>query len=338
MDTSWYWPARRTTDRGPDELGVHRALRGRSHTLGHAANFYPESADWTCDRRGRMIAARATDLPTGTVTFLFTDVEGSTKLLHELGAEGYAEALAEHRSIVRERAPLRAGSRSTRREMLSFSPSLSAHGAVAAAQAIAEGLAAGLIRLRIGLHTGTPLRTGDGYVGDDVHLAARVAASGHGGQIVLSRATCELLDGFSVTDLGRASPQGPRGCGRDLPSSAARRFPPLKTISNTNLPRPASSFVGRQRELEDVLSLVESGTRLLTLTGPGGSGKTRLALEAAATLVPSFKAGTSGSDSPRYATPRLWRRRSRRPSGRRTVSQRTSRSEGCSSCSTTWSR
>jgi predicted ATPase len=231
------------------------------------------------------------DLPTGTVTFLFTDVEGSTKLLHELGAEGYAEALAEHRLIVREACAVEGGVEVDTQGDAFFFTFASARGAVAAAQAITDGLAAGLIRLRIGLHTGTPLRTGEGYVGDDVHLAARVAASGHGGQIVLSRATRELLDGVSVTDLGEHRLKDLEGAVAIF-QLGSERFPPLKTISNTNLPRPASSFVGRQAELEEVLSLVESGTRLLTLTGPGGSGKTRLALEAAAALVPSFTAGT----------------------------------------------
>jgi predicted ATPase len=150
-------------------------------------------------------------------------------------------------------------------------------------------LAAGPIQVRIGLHTGTPLVTEEGYVGDDVHLAARVGASGHGGQVVLSRTTRELVDGLSLTDLGEHRL-------KDIPGAVSifqlgsERFPPLKTISNTNLPRPASSFIGRERELREVLAAIRSA-RLVTLTGPGGSGKTRLALEAAATVVPSYKAG-----------------------------------------------
>jgi predicted ATPase len=142
----------------------------------------------------------------------------------------------------------------------------------------------------MGLHTGTPLLTEEGYVGDDVHLAARVAASAHGGQIVLSQATRDHAPDFSVTDLGEHRL-------KDIEEAAAifqlgeGSFPPLKTISNTNLPRPASSFVGRERELGEVLARIASGVRLLTLTGPGGSGKTRLALEAVATLVPEYKAG-----------------------------------------------
>jgi predicted ATPase len=153
-----------------------------------------------------------------------------------------------------------------------------------------EALASGQIQLRIGLHTGAPLVTDEGYVGDDVHLAARVAASAHGGQVVVSQSTRALLDGLSLTDLGEHRL-------KDIDAAVSifqlgdARFPPLKTISNTNLPRPASSFVGRSTELSEVLSLLEHGSRLLTLTGPGGSGKTRLGLEAAATLVPAYKAG-----------------------------------------------
>ena len=139
------------------------------------------------------------------------------------------------------------------------------------------------------MHTGTPFVTEEGYVGDDVHLAARVGASAHGGQVVLSRATRELADGLLLTDLGEHRL-------KDIAAAVgifqlgSGRFPPLKTISNTNLPRPASSFIGRERELAEVLATIRSA-RLVTLTGPGGSGKTRLALEAAATLVPSYKAG-----------------------------------------------
>ncbi len=126
-------------------------------------------------------------------------------------------------------------------------------------------------------------------MGEDVHLAARVAAASHGGQIVLSRATAGLVDA-SLAGLGEHRL-------KDIPQPVAiyqlgsQRFPPLRTISNTNLPRPASSFVGRERGVSEVIVGLEQGGRLLTLTGPGGSGKTRLAIEAATSLVPAFKAG-----------------------------------------------
>ena len=231
------------------------------------------------------------DLPAGTVTFLFTDVEGSTKLLHELGAEAYAARLAEHRRVVRGVCSARGGVEVDTQGDAFFIAFPSAPEALEAACAITEELASGPIALRMGLHTGTPLLTDDGYVGEDVHFAARVAASGHGGQIVLSQATRDLLDErYSLVELGEHRL-------KDISEPVAifqlgdGQFPPLKTISNTNLPRPASSFVGREHELSQLLARIEDGARLLTLTGPGGSGKTRLALQAAATLVPEYKAG-----------------------------------------------
>jgi predicted ATPase len=230
-----------------------------------------------------------TDLPSGTVTFLFTDVEGSTKLLHELGAEGYAAALAEHRRAVREACARHEGVEVDTQGDAFFFAFPSAPGALTAADEMTDALASGQIQVRIGLHTGTPLLTEEGYIGDDVHFGARVAASSHGGQVVLSSATAKAVE-LPLTDLGEhrlkdiAEPVSIFQLGDGS-------FPPLKTISNTNLPRPASSFVGRDEELREVLSRIEAGARLLTLTGPGGTGKTRLALEAAASLVPDYKAG-----------------------------------------------
>jgi predicted ATPase len=228
-------------------------------------------------------------LPSGTVTFLFTDVEGSTRLLHSLGAESYADAIAEHRRVIRAACTQEGGVEVDTQGDAFFFAFESAPGAISAASAFTEELASGPIQVRVGLHTGTPLVTAEGYVGDDVHFAARVAATSHGGQVVLSHATAELIE-HDLVDLGehrlkdieRAVPLFQLGEGS---------FPPLKTISNTNLPRPASSFLGREAELQDVLAKIEAGARLVTLSGPGGTGKTRLAIEAAASLVPSYKAG-----------------------------------------------
>ena len=141
----------------------------------------------------------------------------------------------------------------------------------------------------MGLHTGTPLLGEEGYVGEAVHLGARVAAAAHGGQVLVSAATHALVDG-EATELGEhrlkdfAEPVA-------IFQLGSERFPPLKTIANTNLPRPASSFVGREREVFEVAALIRETTRLVTLSGPGGSGKTRLAIEAAAELVGKFRAG-----------------------------------------------
>jgi predicted ATPase/class 3 adenylate cyclase len=235
------------------------------------------------------MAAVRRELPSGSVTFLFTDIEGSTKLLHELGAEAYAEALLEHRRILREAFARHGGVEVDTQGDAFFVAFPTAPGGVGAAQEAQEALAQGPIRVRMGLHTGAPRLAGDGYVGEDVHKGARIAAAGHGGQVLLSKETRELAHA-PVTDLGEHRLKDFEGT-IWIFQLGSERFPPLKTISNTNLPRPASSFVGREKEVEEVVSMLRDGTRLLTLTGPGGSGKTRLAIEAAAELVPEFKAG-----------------------------------------------
>jgi predicted ATPase len=219
------------------------------------------------------------DLPSGTVTFLFTDVEGSTKLLHSLGAEAYAEALAEHRSLIREACAAEGGVEVDTQGDAFFFAFPTAPGALSAAGGFTEALASGQVQVRVGLHTGTPLLTEEGYVGGDVHRAARIAAAGHGGQVLVSSSTAQLVE-IELHDLGEHR-------FKDL--SAPERvyqfgesdFPPLKSLYRTNLPVPATPFLGREAELAEVVGLLE-GTRLLTLTGPGGTGKTRLALQAAA--------------------------------------------------------
>ena len=231
-----------------------------------------------------------TGLPTGTVTFLASDVEGSTRLLHDVGAERYAEVLTDHRRVVRTAYAEHDGVEVDTQGDAFFVAFPTAAGALAAAAEIDEGLAAGPIRVRIGVHTGTPLVTDEGYFGDDVHFVARLAAAGHGGQILVSTATAALVGSDSLVELGEhvlKDIDGPVA----IFQLGAGSFPPLKTISNTNLPRPPSTFVGRERELEEVVARLTGGARLLTLTGPGGSGKTRLALEAAAALVPEYRAG-----------------------------------------------
>jgi predicted ATPase/class 3 adenylate cyclase len=232
--------------------------------------------------------AMSREFPSGTVTFVFTDIEGSTRLLHELGPEEYADALAEHRHAVRDAFAAHGGVEVDTQGDAFFYVFRSARAALEAARDGTRVLADRPIRIRIGLHTGAPLLTKEGYVGADVHLGARIAAAGHGGQVLLSAATRAHLES-GTTDLGEhrlkdfADPVGIFQLGEE-------RFPPLKTISNTNLPRPVSSFIGRERELAELVELVR-GRRLVTLSGPGGSGKTRLALEAAAELVGEFKAG-----------------------------------------------
>jgi predicted ATPase/class 3 adenylate cyclase len=223
------------------------------------------------------------------VTLVFTDVEQSTALLHELGAEAYREVLGEHRRVIRAAFAQHAGYEVDEEGDGFFFAFGSAPAAVEAAREATAGLAEGPVRVRIGVHTGEPLVDPPNYIGEDVHLAARIMSAGHGGQVLLSRSTRALVDG-DVRELGEhrlkdfAEPV-------QIFQLGSERFPPLKTISNTNLPRPASSFVGREREVEDLLSLLKGDARLVTLTGPGGSGKTRLAIEVAAGLVQEFKAG-----------------------------------------------
>jgi predicted ATPase len=245
------------------------------------------------------------DLPAGTVTFLFTDIEGSTRLLHELGPEAYASALAEHRRLLRAAWARHRGVEVDSEGDEFFVAFAEPGEALSAAADAQRALAAGPIRVRMGLHAGTPHIADGGYVGTDVHLGARITASAHGGQVVLSRQTRELLDDAGeLLDLGEhrvkdfVEPVWIYQLGAD-------RFPPLKTISNTNLPRPASSFVGRERQVAELGALLRDGARLVTLTGPGGTGKTRLAIETATELVPNFKNGTFWVDLAAIRDPEL---------------------------------
>jgi predicted ATPase/class 3 adenylate cyclase len=227
-------------------------------------------------------------LPAGTVTFLFTDIEGSTQLLQRLGDE-YANALAEHRRALRDAFARHGGVEVETEGDAFFVAFTKATDALAAASAASEALADGPIRVRIGLHTGEPIRTDEGYVGIDVHRAARIAAAGHGGQILLSQTTRDLAGADRLRDLGPhrlkdlAAPERLYQLGDD-------QFPPLRSVDQTNLPVQPTAFVGRERELAEVLALLDDH-RIVTLTGPGGSGKTRLALQVAAESVDRYGDG-----------------------------------------------
>ncbi len=231
------------------------------------------------------------DLPSGTVTFLFTDVEGSTRLLRELGAEGYAAALGAHRRVIREACAAKDGVEVDTQGDAFFFAFPTATAAVAAAAEFSERLAIGPIRVRVGLHTGTPLLTAEGYVGADVHRAARIAACGHGGQILVSAATAALTGTGGLHDLGEHRLKDLSAPERVYQVGDAA-FPALKTLYRTNLPVPITPFLGRARELEEVTGLVaRDDVRLVTLTGPGGTGKTRLALQAAGLAADAFPDG-----------------------------------------------
>ncbi len=246
-----------------------------------------------------------TALPSGTVTFLFTDIEGSTKLMQQLG-DKYVQAQVDHHAILRKAFQSRKGAE-LRTEGDSFfcvfQSALDACGAAADAQrafATHKWPEGGAIRVRIGLHTGEAPLVGNEYIGLDVHHAARVAASAHGGQVVISESTRALVEESLPADL-KLKDLGVHRL-KDLARSErlyqlvgdglADTFPALRTLDSTpnNLPTQLTSFVGREADVIEAKRLL-AGTRLLTLTGPGGIGKTRLSLQVAADLVQSFPDG-----------------------------------------------
>jgi predicted ATPase/class 3 adenylate cyclase len=233
-------------------------------------------------------------LPTGTVTFLFTDIEGSTRLLQRLG-DGYRAVQDNHAHIMRG-AIDEGGGVTIRTEGDSFFAVFADHAAaVRAAAAAQRALAAHPwpygtpLRVRMGLHTGRGELGGDDYLSIDVNRAARIAAAGHGGQVLLSEATLslvrhELPDGVTIRDLGEyrlKDLEHPLQIHELVIEGLPAEFPPLKTLEvPSNLPAPLTSFVGRERETDRVTELVRTN-RLVSLIGPGGTGKTRLAVEVA---------------------------------------------------------
>jgi predicted ATPase len=226
--------------------------------------------------------------PSGAVTLVFTDIEGSTRLLQELGREVYRDALAAHRRVVRDAFAFRQGYEVDYEGDAFFYAFASASDAVSAVEEAMRGLEDGPIRIRVGVHTGEPGLDPPKYVGLDVHTAARVMSVGHGGQVLLSKASGDLV-GVALRDLGEHRL-------KDIPDPVwlyqlgEGEFPPLRSLNNTNLPTPASSFLGREPELEEADRLL-AGCRLLTVSGPGGAGKTRFAIELASRQLSRFPNG-----------------------------------------------
>jgi predicted ATPase/class 3 adenylate cyclase len=251
------------------------------------------------------ILAPVTELPTGTVTFVFTDVEGSTRLAQEIDS-AWPPLLERHREIARAAWQAHSGVEIGTEGDSFFVVFTMAGTAVAAAAELQLGLAAepwppgSEIRVRIGMHTGEGLLSGGTYVGLDVHRAARVSAAGHGGQVLLTDATQALLGGHlppdstlrdhgehKLKDLSRPERIWELSIG-----GLRTEFPPLRTLNAipNNLPTQLTSFLGRHKELAEARRLLSEG-RLLTLTGPGGTGKTRLSLQIAADATDRFPDG-----------------------------------------------
>ena len=228
--------------------------------------------------------------PAGSVTLVFTDIEGSTRLLHELGAEAYRDTLAEHRRVVRE--AFASGYEVDEEGDAFFYAFATAGSAVAAVEEAMRVLERGPIRIRAGVHTGEPVLDPPKYVGLDVHHAARVMAAGHGGQVLLSESTRALLDdGVVVRDLGEHRLKDLSGPQR-LYQLGEREFPPLKTLHQTNLPVAWTELVGREREIAELVELLgREDVSVVTLTGVGGGGKTRLAMQAAAEVTEDYADG-----------------------------------------------
>jgi predicted ATPase/class 3 adenylate cyclase len=246
-------------------------------------------------------------LPTGTVTMLFSDIEGSTALLTHLGPDAYSQALDIHRRVLRSawagHGGVEMGTEGDSFFVVFESATDGVRAAVEAQRAL-RGEAwpeQAPVRVRMGLHTGEPVLHDDGYVGIDVHRAARVSASAHGGQIVLTESTRALIGdvapgGAPVTDLGSHRFKDLGGAIRIYqvtPVDNEPAFPPIKSLGTaTSLPTDRTPLIGREAELADLGALLgRTETRLVTLTGPGGAGKTRLAIAAAALRATAVRDG-----------------------------------------------
>jgi predicted ATPase/class 3 adenylate cyclase len=245
--------------------------------------------------------------PSGTVTFLFTDIEGSTRLEQAIGTERYAVVRERHREILRAAFGAHGGVEQGTEGDSFFVVFSSAREAVAAAVDAQRGLAAepwpddGTIRVRMGLHSGEAELAGGNLVGLDINKAARIAAVAHGEQVLVSDVTRALAaapmpSGLVARELGAFRLKdlpAPEKLTQISADGLRQDFPPPRTSDTypSNLPTQLTTFIGRDAELEHATRLLEA-TRLLTLTGPGGTGKTRLSLELAARVAGGFPDGT----------------------------------------------
>ncbi|MBA3350113.1 MAG: adenylate/guanylate cyclase domain-containing protein, partial [Actinobacteria bacterium] len=247
-----------------------------------------------------------TGLPEGTVTFLFTDIEGSTRLLQQLG-DNYSVVLAAHQELLRTAFGQFGGREVGTQGDAFFVAFVSAQNAVLAA---VEGQRVlqrhdwphgEPVRVRMGIHTGEPLVIDNDYVGIDVHRAARICSAAHGGQVVISSPTKALLNRTTSSDVLLEDLGNHRLKDLDSPehlwqltaSDLTAAFPPLRSANPpSNVPRHLGTLIGRQRERDELRRfLLDDASRLVTVTGPGGTGKTRLTAAVAVDLLDHFDDG-----------------------------------------------
>jgi predicted ATPase/class 3 adenylate cyclase len=242
----------------------------------------------------------------GTFTFLFTDIEGSTDLVRSIGRERYAGILDRHRSILREAWGRHAGIEQSTEGDSFFVVFAEAPAAIRAAVEAQRSLLAerwpddAAIRVRMGLHSGGAEKAGESFVGLNVNRAARIAAVARGGQVLVSGLTRDLLADeptadIDLRDLGDhrlKDLSAPVRLFQVVADGLPSEFPPLRTLDArpNNLPTQLTTFIGRDAELGEAAELLAT-TRLLTLTGPGGTGKTRLSLQLAARAADDFPDG-----------------------------------------------
>ncbi|CAN5480562.1 LuxR family transcriptional regulator [soil metagenome] len=245
-------------------------------------------------------------LPQGTVTLVFTDIEGSTRLLTSLGSR-YEAVLAEHRKLLRDAFQSHAGTEVDTQGDAFFYAFAKSRDAVAAAAEAQRALASHdfgsdvQLKVRMGIHTGEPTLTQEGYVGSDVHLGARICAAAWGGQIVVSSPTAALLSsGLEEVTLRPLGHHALKDIDervelyQAVAAGLTQDFPPLRTVGSqpTNLPPRLAPLIGRERELASLAELFSSPeTTVVTIVGPGGTGKTSVAAALGAQVLSSFPDG-----------------------------------------------